>query len=314
MLSPGHHRGAPPTNKPETVASVSIKVLRAVSSSLIPPLLIKSSEEGFSDELHKEIVLAIQKISWKVEACLSYSNPNVEYSIHKRIFDGLHGTKVLSMMTVPPPEEYKVQNSPAHISKLATTRNTTPSPMRFHNSIGVSYPPPSKHINSKTSLVSPTHETEDDYFRPKAPRRTTVSISKLQVQNLGLNMADVATLDNYSVPRSNTIGISTVAKLVQDEGVMKLEAVRNKVLQKLAKEFPQLQTQDTSEEMPGTNLRPMYLPLNDTTEGDHANPSSYTSTPLTMSPVLSCAESPFLKESSSPPSGKFIYDQSRGTT
>lgn len=277
LLSPPSQ---PCITKQETETSVAMKVLRSVSSSLLPPLLSQSQEE-FTEALHRKIVVAIQKISWKVEACLSYSAPNREYNIHKKIFDDDHIERIGDMMITAPPEEHKLQNSPAHVSKRGT-KTATPSPLRFNHSIG-GYPltPPTK-VYSNTP--SPTQH-DDDYFRPKATRRTTVSISKLQVQNLGLNMVDVATLDNYHQPRSNTIGISTAAMLVQDDGVMKLQAVRDKVLRKLAKEFPQLKSEpDAREDLKSS------VPLND---------EPYrSSTPLVSSPSHFCGSPSFSQEMS----------------
>lgn len=263
----------PALTKQEIESSVAIKVLRSVSSSLLPPLLNQSKDE-FSESLHREIVVAIQKISWKVEACISYTHPDLELNIHKNIFDDAHIELVSGMMIAPPPEEHKLQNSPAHVSRLSTKNLTTPSPLRFVQS----YP---EQVVSST-LSSPT-PSDDEYFRPKATRRTTVSISKHQVQSLGLNIVDVTSLDNTSPQsRSNTIGISTAARLVQDDGVMGLEAIREKVLRKLAKEFPQLKSEEESIGMgdeSSLSLAPSFPHL--------FNDRRSTSTPLTLSPAQS---------------------------
>ncbi|XP_019849732.1 PREDICTED: uncharacterized protein LOC100632362 isoform X1 [Amphimedon queenslandica] len=263
----------PALTKQEIESSVAIKVLRSVSSSLLPPLLNQSKEE-FSESLHREIVVAIQKISWKVEACISYTHPDLDLNIHKIIFDDAQIGLVGGMMVAPPPEEHKLQNSPAHVSRLSTKNVTTPSPLRFVQS----YP---EQVVSST-LSSPT-PSDDEYFRPKATRRTTVSISKHQVQSLGLNIVDVTSLDKTSPQsRSNTIGISTAARLVQDDGVMGLEAIREKVLRKLAKEFPQLKTEAESIGMrdeSSLSLAPPFPHL--------FNDRRSTSTPLTLSPAQS---------------------------
>ena len=263
----------PALTKQEMESSVAIKVLRSVSSSLLPPLLDQSKEE-FSESFHRQIVVAIQKISWKVEACISYTHPHIDLNIHKQIFDDAHIELVSGMMIVPPPEEHKLQNSPAHVSRLSTKNLTTPSPLRFVQS----YPEP---VVSST-LSSPT-PSDDEYFRPKATRRTTVSISKHQVQSLGLNIVDVASLDNTSPQsRSNTIGISTAARLVQDDGVMGLEAIREKVLRKLAKEFPQLKSESESIAMRDESSLSLAPPF-----PHHFNDRRSTSTPLTLSPAQS---------------------------
>lgn len=241
---------SPPTHQPivkqESETSVAMKVLRSVSSSLIPPLLSEANN-GFSKDLYRKIVVAIQKISWKVEACLSYSIPDKEFSIHQEIFDDSQILKVGFMMIALPPEEPKLQNSPAHVTKRII--NPTPSPLRFIHSLprleGNTLPFESV---SRTPSASPGHEHDDDYFRPKAPRRTTVSISKLQVQNLGLNMVDITTLDSLPQTRSSSVGISSATMVTPDDGLLNLQAIRDRVLRKLAKEFPQLKSQTNDDE------------------------------------------------------------------
>lgn len=222
-------------------------------------------------------MVAIQKISWKVEACLSYTLPDLEHNIHKQIFDDVRVESVSGMMIAPPPEEHKLQNSPAHVSRLSTKNLTTPSPLRFVQS----YP---EQVH--TSTISSPPPSDDEYFRPKAMRRTTVSISKHQVQSLGLNMVDVVSLDSTSPQsRSNTIGISTAARLVQDDGVMGLEAVREKVLRKLAKEFPQLKSESENVAMRDKSSSTLALP-------HYYNDRHSTSTPLTLSPAHSISSMP----------------------
>lgn len=92
--------------------SYAVKVLRGISASLIAPLL-KEAIQGFSLELHKSLVVAIQKISWKVEACLSFTNctpEGVDIDIHGKIFDSEHSQRVSNMMIKTlPPEEPRLQ-------------------------------------------------------------------------------------------------------------------------------------------------------------------------------------------------------------
>ena len=240
-----------------------MKVLRSVSSSLIPPLL-SEAKMGFTEDLYRKIVVAIQKISWKVEACLSYSIPSKEFNIHQEIFDDSQILKVGFMMIALPPEEPKLQNSPAHVSKRII--NPTPSPLRFNHSL----PRIEGNILSfegvrRTPSASPVHESDDDYFRPKAPRRTTVSISKLQVQNLGLNMVDITTLDSLPQTRSSSVGISSATIVTPDDGLLNLQAIRDRVLRKLAKEFPQLknETNDDEEPLPTIDDKESLPPVDD---------------------------------------------------
>jgi hypothetical protein len=298
-IKPSGRNTSPSRDENESDTSVAIKVLRSVSTSLLSPLQDQCSKQELTDEIYRNIITAIQKISWKVEAFLSYTNiTHDELNIHKRIFEGVFDIKITKMMTAVPPEEHKIQNSPSHISKISA-RNPHLSPLRYYSSLGSVK---TRAVRDNSPSLSPTHEdVDDDYFRPKAPRRTTVSISKLQVHNLGLNMVDMTNLsDNHPLTRSNTIGMNTAAMLVQDEGAQKLEAVRNKVLKKLAKEFPHLATETTDSER--VKIKPpTLLPLNDITSNNDV--LSFASTPLTLSPI----ESP-IKGTSSPISTNFLYD------
>ena len=87
--------------------SYAVKVLRSASQSLIAPLLVKASQrEGFTPDLHQAIIKALQKIAWKVEACVSFSNPSHSVEIHARIFDEQHVGSVRELMiqALPPAE------------------------------------------------------------------------------------------------------------------------------------------------------------------------------------------------------------------
>ena len=90
----------------------AVKILRSVSQSLIAPLL-HDAERGFTQELYKSIVQAIQKISWKVEACLSFNQPGKDYVIHSEIFDAENTDRLRAMMIgALPPEEPKLPPAP----------------------------------------------------------------------------------------------------------------------------------------------------------------------------------------------------------
>ncbi len=92
--------------------SYAVKILRSVSQSLIAPLLQDSEEGGFTSDLYKSIVQAIQKIAWKVEACLSFNDPSKEFNIYSEIFDDEQKSRLSVMMIrALPPEEPKLKNS-----------------------------------------------------------------------------------------------------------------------------------------------------------------------------------------------------------
>ena len=91
--------------------SYAVKILRSVSQSLIAPLL-HDFENGFTPDLYKSIVQAIQKIAWKVEACLSFNDPNNDFNIYAKIFDDEQKLRVTDMMIrALPPEEPKLKIS-----------------------------------------------------------------------------------------------------------------------------------------------------------------------------------------------------------
>ena len=104
--------------------SYAVKVLRSISVSLIDPLMKGAAAKGFSPELFKSIVVALQKISWRVEACLSFNNCTPSdgkgkgFEIHLLIFDPDQTEKVREMMIKAlPPEEPKLQSAVAEGSR-----------------------------------------------------------------------------------------------------------------------------------------------------------------------------------------------------
>lgn len=256
--------------------SYAVKILRSVSQSLIAPLLLEA-EDGFTHELYRSIIQALQKISWKVEACLSFNDPSKEFDIHAKIFDSERVSGIRDMMIgAVPPEGPKLQV----VATRASRSNSLSSPNRTKEGNAVSpteRPDPSKVIRRTPSgrlrpsgtvfdsgtipdtlkdvvgglssdvakegrsnegqrspvvqrslettpttphrartattseiELSPSHKSKfnarsgasrysenDDfdedscpnYFRPKAARRTTISLSRKEVTNLGLTFA-----------------------------------------------------------------------------------------------------------------------------
>ena len=85
--------------------SYAVKVLRSASHSLIAPLLFAATQrEGFIPSLHQAIIKALQKIAWKVEACLSFTDPNNTANIHAMIFNAEHivGVREIMIQALPP--------------------------------------------------------------------------------------------------------------------------------------------------------------------------------------------------------------------
>ena len=268
----------------ESEASVAVKVLRSVSSSLLYPLL-EEADRGFSKELYKDIVVAIQKISWKVEACLTYNNQGEEYNVHKRIFDVKQTGLVGSMMTALPPEEPSFHTtSPVHFVRgakrsskrwllrtntdpekeeeavLASSANTRDSALDDtpHDPFTSGDRNFERRSGDSSSLSDDFHtrdepgspptsgvESDMDYFRHT--RRTTISLSKREVKSLGLHM--LKPVDTSSHHRSNTMGaVNMISQLhmmnqVTDDEPLNLRRVRDKVKAKIAKDFPEMDTE-----------------------------------------------------------------------
>ena len=245
--------------------SYAVKVLRSVSQLLIAPLL-QQAETGFTQELYKAIVTVVQKISWKVEACLSFNNSGTEFEIHTEIFDEEQILKVREMMMKAlPPEEPKLKSaalgsrsnsmsgkSLQKMSEAVPPAMTVETPEGYVPVTGRRMPSlkrrpsgqvfdpenlprdltsivpkdkmedgtPTDHLDSsadgstsrrlRTSttgdiMMSPRKvskvnsssqfwgeenpEDSIDYFRPRAYRRTTISLSRREVTRLGLTVA-----------------------------------------------------------------------------------------------------------------------------
>lgn len=110
--------------------SYAVKVLRSASQSLIAPLIVEASKrEGFTPNLHQTIIKALQKIAWKVEACVSFSNPNQLVEIHAKIFDAQHVKDVRELMiqALPPagPNLRTVQPPPVKKRKASLPNVTS---------------------------------------------------------------------------------------------------------------------------------------------------------------------------------------------
>ena len=250
----------PPTPQPHSPTkqrketSVAVKVLRSISSSLLPPLL-KESENRFSQNLYRDIIVALQKISWKVEACLSFSNPSREYSIHEKVFEDSMNDEIKSFMIASPPEEPKILNSPAHRITYGIGENG----ILIDSEMEKYWESQRRRDGSMDDPGTPDTISRTGYFRPG--RRTTVSISKRQVKSLGLGVVDATAPDSLSPKRSNTIGITANVHTSSGEEMEDLDSIRNRVLRKLAKEFPQFKTETEDDNETTEVKRPSTLPI-----------------------------------------------------
>ena len=157
--------------------SYAVKVLRSASQSLISPLLVEASQkEGFTPSLHQSIIKALQKIAWKVEACISFSNPSHSVEIHSKIFDDqpIKNVKELMIQALPPAEP-KLQTVPLETAKTRKTSEPSfatefspPVPMRRGQSVndrlgsGVQSNTDTTVTNASSDLQSISESDRDD--------------------------------------------------------------------------------------------------------------------------------------------------------
>ena len=302
----------------QTDRSYAVKILRSVSQSLIQPLLYEA-EDGFTYELYKSIVQALQKISWKVEACLSFNDPCKGFEIHAKIFSPERAPGIKAMMIgALPPEEPKLQVVATHASRS----NSISSPKRKKDSSssltaaeyseggrvirrtpsgrrrpggtvfdsgtlpdslntvspesintvtngkaydgdktpqaqGSAETTPTTPMRTRTATtseieLSPSHRSkygahsrfakvdsfdEDSacpqYFRPKAARRTTISLSRREVTNLGLTVAK-------RVEESVIHEVGSTDSRLHDRGVLTEDDMRRRLHESLTEEFDRI--------------------------------------------------------------------------
>ena len=267
---------SPPATKhkrdSQSQTSVSVKVLRSISSSLLPPLLDGAYGE-FTPDLFHDIVVAIQKISWKVEACLSFCSTVDTCMVHDEVFyDAILTGEMKDMMIASPPEEMKIQNSPAHLAVVSLKEDQ----ILLDADMEAYWEKQRRRDNSIGDFISHGSGREG-YFRPG--RRTTVSISKRQVESLGLNVVDATAPDSLSPKRSNTtVGLApNIIQLPQDSE--NFLSIRDRVLKKLAKEFPQFQA-DSEESEERVPKRPSTLPVNNNSQVQSVSENRCLSAPL----------------------------------
>lgn len=316
--------------------SYAVKILRSVSQSLIVPLL-HEAEDGFTDELYKSVIQALQKISWKVEACLTFNDPSKDNEIHAKIFNSERAPTIRSMMMgALPPEEPKLYASATNASRSnsvssprqkvesnlsispvdrpdvsriirrtpserrrpegtifdehmlpdslkavgggsSTTSNegakgviggdgdktplvprsvettpTTPHRARTATTSELEMSPSRRGwFTTQSSTERATHYSDDfdedfsqHYFRPKAARRTTISLSRKEVTKLGLTVAK--RVEESIIPEVSSICESNEGDLHNPATVLTEDDIRQRLHDTLTKEFDQINEQSKS--------------------------------------------------------------------
>ena len=306
--------------------SYAVKILRSVSQSLIAPLLYEA-EDGFTDELYKSIIQALQKISWKVEACLSFNDPSKDNEIHAKIFNSERAPAIRVMMIgALPPEEPKLYVAATHasrsnsmsspqqkvefssclsptdrseanrvirrtpsgrrrpegsvfdvgmlpdslkavsggssasnnegekgdgdktplISRSIETTPTTPHRARTATTSELEMSPSRRgRFTTQPSTEKTTHYSDDldedfrpHYFRPKAARRTTISLSRKEVTKLGLTVAK--RVEESIIPEVSSRFESNESSLHDPPTVLTEDDIRRRLHDTLTREFDQI--------------------------------------------------------------------------
>ena len=308
--------------------SYAVKILRSVSQSLIAPLL-HEAEDGFTDQLYKSIIQALQKISWKVEACLSFNDPSKDNAIHAKIFNPEKATSIRDMMIgALPPEEPKLYATATHSSRSNSMSAPKPKENPSSHLSTSDHPEASRIIRrsfsgkrrpegavfdvgilpdslkvvggesstfdgeakgtisgegSNTPLVSkgsldnvlatsprlrtattgeiemssPSHRhrfttqasrervthysddfDKDYYFRPKAARRTTISLSRKEVTKLGLTVAK--RVEESIIPEASSRFESHESGLHNPITVLTEDDMRRRLHDTLTEEFDRI--------------------------------------------------------------------------
>ena len=88
--------------KPQSQLSFVVRVLSPTVNSLVP--VISSLSRGFNEGVYQGIVFTLQKLAWKVEACVCYENPTWNFECHKLVFDESHKPAVARFLSATPLE------------------------------------------------------------------------------------------------------------------------------------------------------------------------------------------------------------------
>ena len=99
--------------KPQSQLSFVVRVLSPTVNSLIP--IISSLSRGFNEEVYQGVVFMLQKLAWKVEACVCYENPSWNFECHKLVFDESRRPAIARFLNAsplePPPAQLRVNST-----------------------------------------------------------------------------------------------------------------------------------------------------------------------------------------------------------
>ena len=206
--------------KPSSQLSFVVRVLSPTSNFLGP--IIAALSKGFNESLYQEIVTVLQKLAWKIEACVRYESPQSNFECHKAVFDESRKVGITRFLSVTPPIEPRLRTG-------SNTRHSTYDNM-VEEEVITPKGSPKKSVNRVISLdpyvterrerhahflpdQPPTGEggikeereqrersesdpevvyevdkqEEDDYFRPQSMRRCqTMTLTADELAQLGI--------------------------------------------------------------------------------------------------------------------------------
>ena len=114
--------------KPQSQLSFVVRVLSPTVNSLVP--IISGLSRGFSEEVYQGIVFMLQKLAWKVEACVCYENPSWNFECHKLVFDESHKPAIIRFLNASPlePPRPRVSSTKQRYSMVIDCQGATAVP------------------------------------------------------------------------------------------------------------------------------------------------------------------------------------------
>ena len=116
--------------KPQSQLSFVVRVLSPTVNSLSQ--IISGLSRGFNERVYQEVVFMLQKLAWKVEACVCYENRSWNFECHKLVFDESRKPAIARFLNTsplePPPPCLRVNSTKQRYSMVVDcqTGNTEP--------------------------------------------------------------------------------------------------------------------------------------------------------------------------------------------
>ena len=147
--------------KPSSQLSFVVRVLSPTSNFLGP--IIAALSKGFTEILYQEIVTVLQKLAWKIEACVRYESPQSTFECHKAVFDESRKASITRFLSMTPPIEPRLRTG-------SNTRHSTYDNM-VEEEVIIPKGSPKKSVNRVISLDPHVTERRErhTHFLPDQP-------------------------------------------------------------------------------------------------------------------------------------------------